>query len=160
MSATAPRAAGVVLSPATAAQVEAISMIEECSFSDPWPASAFAEALRSDHVRFVAATNGAGGMVVGYVVAWFVAGEGEIANVAVAPAWRGRGIGARLLDATILRARDEGIGRLYLEVRESNLAAQGLYASRGFVQVGRRRGYYRRPNEDALILSVAISDER
>ncbi|HEY0997925.1 MAG TPA: ribosomal protein S18-alanine N-acetyltransferase [Gemmatimonadaceae bacterium] len=151
------RVAGVQLVPATRAQVDGIAAIEQCSFSDPWPTSAFIEALRNEHVWFVVATDGPKGAVVGYVVAWFVAGEGEIANVAVRPEWRGHGIGARLLDHTILEARERAVERLFLEVRESNLAAQGLYASRGFQQVGRRRGYYRRPNEDALVLSAVLA---
>jgi ribosomal-protein-alanine N-acetyltransferase len=150
------RVAAVHFAPATRAQVDGIASIEQCSFSDPWPTSAFLEALRNEHVWFVAATEGPKRVVVGYVVAWFVAGEGEIANIAVRPEWRGHGIGARLLDHTILGARERGVERLFLEVRESNLAAQGLYASRGFQQVGRRRGYYRRPNEDALVLSAVL----
>lgn len=153
----AERLAAVQLVPATRAQVDGIAAIEQCSFSDPWPTSAFLEALRNEHVWFVVATDGPQGAVVGYVIAWFVAGEGEIANVAVRPEWRGHGIGARLLDHTILGAREHAVERLFLEVRESNLAAQGLYASRGFQQVGRRRGYYRRPNEDALVLAAEIA---
>lgn len=151
------RIGAVHLGAATRAQVDAIAAIEQCSFSDPWPTSAFLEALQNEHVWFVAATEGPKGAVVGYVIAWFVAGEGEIANIAVRPEWRGHGVGARLLDHTILGAREQGVERLFLEVRESNVAAQGLYASRGFQQVGRRRGYYRRPNEDALVLSAVLA---
>src|SRR3712207_1359794 len=96
-------------------------------------------------------------LVVGYVVAWFAGGEGEIANVAVAPLARGRGIGGQLLDAAIAAAADHGAEALYLDVRESNARARALYDSRGFVEVGRRRRYYRRPDEDAIVLRRAIA---
>lgn len=92
------------------------------------------------------------GDVVGYVVAWLVVDEAEVANVAVAPEVRGRGVGARLLDDALAAARDRGAAVAYLEVRDSNAAARALYASRGFEQVGRRRNYYRKPVEDALVM--------
>jgi ribosomal-protein-alanine N-acetyltransferase len=65
-------------------------------------------------------------------------------------------LGGRLLDHFIAVARDRGVGRLFLEVRESNEVALRLYASRGFHRVGRRKGYYERPREDALVLELPI----
>jgi ribosomal-protein-alanine N-acetyltransferase len=65
---------------------------------------------------------------------------------------RGQGVGGRLLDATIGELERRGATSTFLEVRESNAAARALYASRGFDSVGRRRNYYRRPVEDALVL--------
>ena len=90
--------------------------------------------------------------IAGYVVAWFAADEGEIANLAVREPTRRRGIGAALLDAALVEAGRRGAVNMYLEVRESNEAARALYASRGFEEVGRRRGYYHRPVEDAVVL--------
>jgi ribosomal-protein-alanine N-acetyltransferase len=92
------------------------------------------------------------GEVLGYVVAWFVADEGEIANLAVAPAGWGSGIGRALLDAALAQAKQRGIESVYLEVRDSNVRARRLYKSRGFEEVGRRTKYYRRPVEDAIVL--------
>jgi ribosomal-protein-alanine N-acetyltransferase len=88
----------------------------------------------------------------GYVLAMALGVEGEIADIAVAPRARGRGIGGALLDEATVRLADTGVRALFLEVRESNSAARGLYDSRGFAPVGRRRGYYRHPPEDALVL--------
>jgi ribosomal-protein-alanine N-acetyltransferase len=144
-----------VIRPATAADMDRVRAIEVSSFTDPWTRSAFERLLGDRRVHFVVACNAAG-VVVGYVVAWFVVDEGEIANLAVAPEARGRHIGALLLDDTVRRARDRGVGALYLEVRDSNVTARALYSSRGFVEVGRRRRYYRRPEEDALVLRLVL----
>jgi ribosomal-protein-alanine N-acetyltransferase len=69
---------------------------------------------------------------------------------------RRQGIGARLLDAAIARVRASDVDSLYLEVRDSNAPARSLYLSRGFVEVGRRKDYYRRPKEDALVLRLDL----
>jgi [ribosomal protein S18]-alanine N-acetyltransferase len=155
----APAARRAVLVPAVRAHVAEVAAIEQACFSDPWSESSFRQAVENPGVFFRVATEGAGGPVVGYVVAWFAGGEGEIANVAVAPAVRGRGIGGQLLDAAIAAAVDQGAEALYLDVRESNARARALYDSRGFVEVGRRRRYYRRPAEDAIVLRRGIGGD-
>ncbi|HEV8496928.1 MAG TPA: ribosomal protein S18-alanine N-acetyltransferase [Gemmatimonadaceae bacterium] len=131
--------------------VAAISEIERAAFSDPWSARSFRDALEHPSVYFGCARSDAG-EVLGYVVAWFVADEGEIANLAVAPEGWGRGIGRALLDAALAEATQRGIESVYLEVRDSNARARRLYQSRGFEEVGRRSKYYRRPVEDAIVL--------
>ena len=155
----APATRGATLVAALRAHVPQIAAIEQACFSDPWSEASFRQAIENAGVFFRVATEGAGGPVVGYVVAWFAGGEGEIANVAVAPAARGRGIGGQLLDAAIAAAAEHGADALYLDVRESNARARALYGSRGFVEVGRRRRYYRRPAEDAIVLRRAIGGE-
>lgn len=131
--------------------VAAISEIERAAFSDPWSARSFRDALEHPSVYFGCARSDVG-EVLGYVVAWFVADEGEIANLAVAPEGWGRGIGRALLDAALAEAKQRGIESVYLEVRDSNARARHLYQSRGFEEVGRRSKYYRRPVEDAIVL--------
>lgn len=140
---------------ALAGDVPAVAAIEQMSFSDPWSANTFRSSLQRPEVHMTVAESRtlAGEAVVGgYLVAWFVVDEGEIANVAVHPDWRRRGVGAALLDDVLAAARASGVRTLYLEVRASNAAAQALYASRGFHPVGRRRRYYVDPVEDALLL--------
>ena len=110
----------------------------------------------NDNVFFAVAKNRVGGLVAGYVVGWHVLDEAELANLAVDPGIRGRGIGRLLLDAMLADARSRESARVFLEVRESNEAARQLYASRGFGQVGRRTKYYRGPEEDALILCCEV----
>jgi ribosomal-protein-alanine N-acetyltransferase len=82
--------------------------------------------------------------------------EGEIADIAVAPEARGRGVGGVLLDRVTELLAESGVRTIYLEVRESNLAARGLYDARSFRMIGRRRGYYQHPAEDALVLRREI----
>ena len=147
----------VVVRAAREEDLRAVADIERASFGDPWSLDAFRSALRQSG-SFVVAE--AGGQVVGYAVAWSVMDEAELANIAVAPGSRGQGIGARLLDATLDYAAGSGSVTMYLEVRESNARARALYASRGFEEVGRRRRYYRRPVEDALILRAAVGRAR
>ncbi len=136
--------------------VAAISEIERAAFSDPWSARSFRDALEHPAVYFGCARSD-GGEVQGYVVAWFVADEGEIANLAVAPAAWGGGIGRALLDAALAEATRRGIESVYLEVRDSNVRARRLYQSCGFEEVGRRKGYYRRPVEDAIVLRRTLA---
>ena len=135
-----------------AADLPSVAMLERECYSDPWPASAFATLPGNSRVYFAVADSPAAHTIAGYVVAWYVLDEGEVANLAVAPHARRQGIGSALLDAAIRESIDRGVADLYLEVRESNQSARHLYASRGFEEVSRRKGYYRSPVEDALIL--------
>jgi ribosomal-protein-alanine N-acetyltransferase len=140
--------------------VAAIAAIERRVFSDPWSERSFRDVLAHPKMYFACIRGEvdgyAGACVRGYVVAWFAGGQGEIANLAVDESARGRGLGSALLDAALDEARGHGTEEVFLEVRSSNVRARELYESRGFVEVGRRRRYYRRPVEDAIILRWAV----
>jgi ribosomal-protein-alanine acetyltransferase len=144
--------------PAVEADVAAMVAIERASFSDPWTAAAIASTLRFDHMRVLVAEDrgelgGDGaGRPLGYVVAMIAGPEAEIADLAVSPKARRRGIGRALIDRLLGDLEAEGVLAVFLEVRESNRAARALYESRAFQGIGRRRGYYRLPVEDALLL--------
>lgn len=145
--------------PATLADIPLVSRIEQDSFADPWSARSFVETLSSDRMHFLVAEereeleqSNAEPALLGFVIVLVLTDEAEIADIAVSPVARRRGIGGLLLDSAIVEMGKIGVGTLYLEVRESNIAAQILYRSRGFLPVGRRRGYYRHPDEDALLL--------
>jgi ribosomal-protein-alanine N-acetyltransferase len=153
----------LAMRPATERDIDTIARMETACFTDPWSRSAFASLLGHRHVLFLVADwytaspesgelSAPHAELAGYVVAWLAADEAEIANLAVAPARRGQRIGAHLLDAALGELMVRGAAAVYLEVRESNAAARRLYASRGFHEVGRRKKYYRRPPEDALVL--------
>jgi [ribosomal protein S18]-alanine N-acetyltransferase len=152
---TASTSADIVIAAATLRDLDAVAAIESRAFSDPWSRQAFASALQLDASFFACARSRSGAML-GYVVAWFAAGEGEIANLAVDAASRGQGTGGRLLDAAIARASSERVATVYLEVRASNESALRLYRSRGFEEVGRRRSYYRKPTEDAIVFRLQL----
>jgi [ribosomal protein S18]-alanine N-acetyltransferase len=96
------------------------------------------------------------GGVLGYIVGRAVRDQSEILNLGVTLNARRRGIGASLVRQLLASFAVAGVREVFLEVRESNLAAQGLYRAFGFHDVGRRRRYYRRPVEDAVIFRAAI----
>lgn len=137
---------------ATLDDLAAVNEIERASFADPWRAADFRAALGAT-LFLVAVRHDA---VAGYVIARQAADEGELLNLAVAPGERGRGVGSALAVCAIGALRDQGVGAVYLEVRESNAAARRLYGRLGFAPVARRARYYRDPPEDALVLKAAI----
>jgi ribosomal-protein-alanine N-acetyltransferase len=152
-------AGAVTVRPAAARDLDAVVAIERASFGDPWSRESFESAIADRNLRFEVAAAPAG-EVAGYIVYWLAGGEGELANIAVAPARRRDGIGALLLHAVLTVARTAGTGFVHLEVRESNMAARALYARFGFAEVGRRRAYYRQPVEDALMLRCQLGVAR
>ena len=147
----APRGQAVVRT-ARRDDVDDIAAIERRAFNDPWSTASFRALFGNPLVHFLVAEDSVTGRIFGYVVAWVVVDEAEIANLAVSDDARRTGIGARLLDHAIDAAKQRKCRVLFLEVRESNAAANALYASRGFEVAGRRLKYYRKPVEDALVL--------
>jgi ribosomal-protein-alanine N-acetyltransferase len=149
---------------AARSDLAAMLRIEQASFADPWTVDSLSTALSLARMRvLVAEFAEMGGQrgdatpeVLGYVVALVVGSESEIADLAVAPEARRLGIGRALLNEAIAALAAAAVRTVYLEVRESNQAARTLYASAGFAPVGRRRGYYRSPVEDALVLRREI----
>ena len=145
---------------ASRADLAAMLRIEQASFADPWTVESLSTALSLERMCALVAEpagsaeqgGGAAPEVLGYVVALVVGPEAEIADLAVAPDARRLGIGRALLAQIIAEVATAGVRTVYLEVRESNHAARTLYAADGFAPVGRRRGYYRTPVEDALVL--------
>lgn len=92
------------------------------------------------------------GVACGFLALRMAADEGEILNLAVDSAVRRRGIGSRLVKDALAACEAAGVQKIFLEVRDSNHSAQKFYFQLGFRHAGRRRGYYRQPTEDALIL--------
>jgi ribosomal-protein-alanine N-acetyltransferase len=144
--------------PANFADAAALAAIERRCFSDPWPLEGFREVLRMPGA--VALVMLDADEPVAYFLAREILGTAEVLNLAVVPELRGQGLGARLLDAGLDAIRARGGSEVFLEVRASNAVAQRLYASRGFRTEGRRRGYYRRPDEDALVLRNLMTPAR
>jgi len=92
----------------------------------------------------------------GFLVAQTVGGEWEIENVAIAADARRRGLGTRLVGELLDMARAHSASAVFLEVRESNRAARALYEKWAFVESGRRKGYYRAPEEDAVVFKFVF----
>jgi len=140
--------------------LDAVAALERAVFTDPWSRRSFEEILALGHVRGLVLD--AAGSLAGYAICSAVAGEGEVLNLAVAPAARRRGVGRALLDAALGWLAAEGVLTTFLEVRRSNEAAIELYRAAGFATLGVRPNYYRRPTEDAvtMALDMALKDAR
>jgi len=103
-----------------------------------------------------AVANGPSGRVLGFAVASVLAPQSELEIVAVAQDAHRRGVGGWLFDALTEKLCAVQVTELMLEVRAGNQPARGLYQARGFVQTGRRPGYYADPVEDAILLVLPL----
>jgi ribosomal-protein-alanine acetyltransferase len=139
---------------ARTADAPRIVVIERSCFGDPWSEASFREAMDAAWSFVLVADEG--GEVIGYLVGRDVAGTGEVLNLAIAPGRRRQGIARRLLDEGLEELGSRGATEVFLEVRESNRAAQLLYKDAGFRPVGMRAKYYRNPSEDALVLRLGL----
>lgn len=130
--------------------LEQVCEIEKENFSLPWSGKSFSESMgRKDTVFLVAL---AGEEVAGYIGCYCIAGTGEITNVAVKSAHRRKGIGGMLLQKLYEEGAALDTQEFFLEVRESNEAAIGLYSCQGFVKEGIRKNFYEKPVENAVIM--------
>ena len=145
---------GVLMAPMLADDLDAVLAIEHKSFSMPWTDAMFLSEMRQgpNSQLLVARLEKRPTTIVGYVGYRAVLDEMHVMIVAVAPAWRRRGIAQRMLSEAMEQARQADCARAILEVRASNVGAQQLYYRLGFAPVGVRPKYYQRPSEDALIL--------
>jgi [ribosomal protein S18]-alanine N-acetyltransferase len=141
-----------VLRPAIEGDLSQVAQIEKSSFADPWSEESFRRLLDVAPAIFLVALFPPEQAVAGYIVAFSIGEDGELMNVAVDPKFRGKGLAGQMLDAVLIELGARGVRTAFLEVRESNSAARALYESRGFIEIGRRSHYYRRPVEDALVL--------
>jgi ribosomal-protein-alanine N-acetyltransferase len=97
-----------------------------------------------------------GSALLGFLIARHLAPEWELENLVVAPTARRMGVGKRLLESLLDAARETHSESVFLEVRESNLAARGLYEKLGFRETGRRKSYYTSPLENAVLYSLVL----
>lgn len=138
---------------AVPADLPAIEALERACFSMPWPREALENQLQSGHVFLAAETDGA---LAGYMGFQYVLDEGYISNVCTAPEYRRRGVAAALLTEARRRAGVLELAFLTLEVRAGNAPARALYARFGYEVAGRRKNYYEKPAEDAIIMTLFL----
>ncbi len=142
----------------SAAHTDRIAHIESVCFgAAAWSRDSVLAFVENEFSHVTAAA--CDGEIVGYAGVIVIAGEGEITNVAVLPEYRRRGIARALVSAVEKTARDLSAELLHLEVREGNVAARALYEAAGFAAVGRRRGYYTHPREDAILMTKILKNE-
>ncbi len=105
-------------------------------------------------VAFVSEVDG---KVRGFIIGRQMTDEAEILNLAVARLARRGGEGSALLTAVLEEFRARAVSRVFLEVRESNVTAITFYERRGFCKTGRRAGYYRDPEEAAIVMETKLT---
>lgn len=133
-----------------------IEIARDTATSPQWSPQHYEHIFSSGHVALVIEEDG---QIAGFVIGHGVAAEWEIENIAIAEPARRRGLGSRLLGEFLHQVRSSGGKEVLLEVRESNRAAQALYAKWAFTQAGRRKNYYVEPAEDALLLKFYFPQE-
>lgn len=135
--------------------IDEVMEVEKSSFSEPWPKDVFTqEVLKNDYAYyFVAQLNN---KVIGYAGMWVVIDDAQITNIAIIPYYRGLKMGEKLFEYVCQQAMRMGVKRLSLEVRVSNIIAQGMYRKFGFVPGGIRKNYYTDNQEDAIVMWVNL----
>jgi len=133
--------------------------IENLSFPMPWSEQSFYyEAVNNPYGYYVVAIDQ--DKVVGYGGMWMLIDECHITTIAVDPKRRREGIGRKILEHLIEKAKENDVDWISLEVRATNIVAQHLYNALGFEIVGIRKGYYLPNNEDAIIMRLILKGER
>ncbi|CAN5765080.1 hypothetical protein BH10ACT1_BH10ACT1_08740 [soil metagenome] len=146
----APSGLVVTVSPMRRRHLRAVLAIEAQVYPRPWSSRLFEEELdRGGRIYLVARI---GPTVVGYAGLLMIADDGHVATVAVDPTWQGHGVATRLLAELVRQSMVLGANQLTLEVRVSNVRAQGIYRRFGFAPAGARRAYYGDNGEDALVM--------
>ncbi len=135
------------MTPEDAAGVE---LVEKASFAVPWSREAFWQEAASERAFYLLVLEDE--RIIGYAGTWIILDEAQITNVAIAPEYRGQGIGSQLMKELICQVKARGATAMTLEVRPSNAPAIALYTSFGFRDTGRRPGYYQDNGEDAIIM--------
>lgn len=150
------------IGPATTADIRAMMDLEaQCDTAAHWSAEQYRQVFQAhqEGPRQLAlavfedteAGSAKASAFLGFLVARNLAAEWELENIVVSPAARRRGLGAALLEELLIRTRASGSESVFLEVRESNQSARSLYEKVGFQTAGRRKGYYFKPQEDAIL---------
>jgi ribosomal-protein-alanine N-acetyltransferase len=137
------------------ADLDEVMAIERTSFRYPWSSNFFLEELQVVCARSIMAQ--VNDKIVGYVLFWLLPEEIDIHNIAVHTDFRRQRVGQTLLQQVVEQARSRNSARVTLEVRVSNIAAQKLYDSVGFVSQGLRKGYYSNDGEDAVIMVLKLA---
>lgn len=144
----------------TLEDVPAVVDLDQRSFSLPWPERSFRFELTDNPASrcWVAELDG---KIVGMIVVWLIVDEAHIATIATHPDFRRKGIAKRLLSHALRKLIEQGARSSFLEVRESNIAAQEMYRRFGYEETGRRPRYYKDNDEDAILMNLSsLSVER
>ncbi|MBI3525949.1 MAG: ribosomal protein S18-alanine N-acetyltransferase [Betaproteobacteria bacterium] len=135
--------------------IPAVLALEQRIYAFPWTFGNFADALTAGYSAWLMR---AGEYLLGYAVMMLVLDEAHLLNIGIVPERQRAGLGGVLLEHLFALARNQGVARVYLEVRQSNVSARGFYLRHGFVQIGARTDYYPAQNgrEAALVFERSL----
>ena len=133
------------------ADVSFAAEIENLCFVHPWSEQSIKDEMNKENSVFLMAFEG--DTPIGYVGLSVVFDEGYMGNLAVIEEHRKKGVGRALMAELLSKCQKLNLAFVTLEVRQSNTPAVNLYKSLGFIEVGRRKNYYKEPSEDALLLT-------
>jgi ribosomal-protein-alanine N-acetyltransferase len=136
--------------------LDRIIEIEKFSFLSPWSQNAFIEEIGNSISYLWGLT--ADKILAGYICFWMYESEIQLINIAIHPQQRKKGFGHYLLKKMINEGISRDMRNVWLEVRPSNIVARNLYRRLGFEELGRRPGYYRDSNEDAIVMALTLSE--
>ncbi len=136
-------------------EVDDILEIETRAYPFAWSRTNFTDSLQAGYSAWCCRFDA---VLIGYAVMMLVLDEAHLLNITVAPPWQRRGHGLAIMRRLGEIARAHGAHRMFLEVRPSNTAGQGLYDRLGFETIGRRRGYYPAADgrEDAVVRALTL----
>jgi ribosomal-protein-alanine N-acetyltransferase len=137
--------------------LEAVMALAEGLVEAPhWPRKVYEAALdrKALRERMGLVAEDARGRLGGFAIASLTGGEAELESIAVTLEWQRRGVARALFEELAGRLRGRGVGKIFLEVRESNSGAREFYRAVGFAEAGRRRAYYAEPPEDAVVMRM------
>ena len=150
-------AARLELRPMVAGDVDDVYALECSVFPHPWTRANFVDSLASGYDAWV--LREPEGTLAGYFLLMYALDEAHLLDVAVAAKRQGGGLGRHLLDRITARARATGMESILLEVRPSNARALQVYRRYGYVEIGRRKGYYpahEGRREDAIVMRYVL----
>ena len=132
--------------------------LEKRCFSCPWELEEYEKSRQRDDFTCLCAYIG--GEFAGFLMAFHVLDECHLLDIATEEKFRRRGVGEALISELIERTKKREGALIYLEVREKNQAARGLYEKTGFVPVGKRKDYYKYPTDDAVLYTLTLGEEK
>lgn len=136
-------------------KIKNIAALECEAFSNPWTLEMIQSSMASDfdHVEVM----GKDGIFQGYIIYSVVCDSADLLRVAAKSEYRRQGIGTSLMEMMIKDCEKLGVQNIFLEVRQSNAPAIGMYGKFGFQEISRRKRYYTSPVEDGIVMQKEMS---
>jgi ribosomal-protein-alanine N-acetyltransferase len=140
------------------ADLKSVITVEKKAYPHPWTLGIFRDCLRIGYNAWVMTLDKE---IIGYGIVMLSAGEAHILNICIEPDFQKKGLGRYLLRHILKKSKQTDVDMVLLEVRRSNTAAQQLYQSEGFHELGVRKAYYPADNgrEDAIILAKYLAKD-